>query len=318
MESGIGEIIVGVWGMSATDVYAVQRMNVILRGVRGASVAVTPSAHSLTAGGATVLLAAEARDADDTAISGVRFAWRSSDLSVATVDATGLVTAVANGTATITATAPGGAADSASITVDLGQAPTATITSPANGARLAEAATITFSGSGTDPEDGDLTGSALVWTSNLDGQIGTGTSFTRDDLSTGTHTIRLTATDSDGGSGTASVTITVYGTGPIVPGVWNGTTGSGFSFDFTVDATADYVTQIQYFWSGLSCDGVTYVSGSTTHSSGAGWPITARQFTVDPPPDYPTITGTFDDDRTAASGDWQWLSCSGTWQGAPL
>jgi uncharacterized protein YjdB len=318
MQSGIGEILTGVWGMSGTDVYAVQRVSVILRGVRGASVVVAPSEHSLTPGGATVLLAAEARDADDNAISGVRFAWRSSDLSVATVDATGLVTAVENGMATISATAPGGAAASASITVDLGQAPTATITSPANGARFAEGATITFSGSGTDPEDGDLTGSALVWTSSLDGQIGTGTSFTRDDLSTGTHTIRLTATDSDGGSGTASVTITVYGTGPIVPGVWHSTTGSGFSFDFTVDATADYVTQVQYLWSGLSCDGVTYVSGSTTYSSGAGWPITGRQFTVDPPPDYPTITGTFDDDGTAASGNWQWLSCSGTWQGAPL
>jgi uncharacterized protein YjdB len=182
MESGIGEYIMGVWGTSATDVYAVQRVSTILRGVRGASVVVTPSAHSLTAGGATVQLAAEARDADDNAISGVRFAWRSSDLSVATVDATGLVTAVANGTTMITATAPGGAAATASSTVDLGQAPTATITSPANGTSFAEGATITFSGSGTDPEDGDLIGSALVWTSSLDGQIGTGASFTRNDL----------------------------------------------------------------------------------------------------------------------------------------
>jgi uncharacterized protein YjdB len=318
MESGIGEFIMGVWGMSATDVYAVQRVSIILRGVRGATVEITPSAHSLTAGGATVLLAVEARDADDNAISGVRFAWTSSEPSVATVDGTGLVTAVASGTTMITATVPGGAADTATITVDMGQAPTATITSPADGARFAEAATITFSGSGTDPEDGDLTGSALVWTSSLDGQIGIGASFTRDDLSTGTHTIRLTATDSDGGSHTASVTITVYGTAPIVPGVWHATTGSGFSFDFTVDANADYVTQIQYFWSGLSCDGVTYVSGSVTYTPGGGRPITARQFTLDPPPDYPTITGTFDDDGTAASGEWQWLSCSGTWQGAPL
>ena len=153
----------------------------------------------------------------------------------------------------------------------LNQEPTAAITDPTNGATFAAGEMVTFTGSGTDHEDGDLTGSALVWTSSLDGQIGTGTSFTRDDLSTGTHTIRLTATDSDGGSGTASVTITVYGTEPIVPGVvWNATTGSGFSFDFTVDATADYVTQVQYFWSGLSCEGLTKVSGSTTVSHGMG------------------------------------------------
>jgi hypothetical protein len=238
-------------------------------------------------------------------------------LSVATVDATGLVTALANGTATIWATVPGGAAGTATISVDLGQAPTATITSPANGARFAEAATITFNGNGTDPEDGDLTGSALVWTSSLDGQIGTGTSFTRDDLSTGTHTIRLTATDSDGGSHTASVTITVYGTGPIVPGVWHGTTGSGFSFDFTVDAGADYVTVIQFFFAGLSCEGITKVSGSIIVTHGIGWSITARQFTVEGSLDYPTITGTFDDDGTGASGNWQWLSCSGTWTATP-
>lgn len=87
--------------------------------------------------------------------------------------------------------------------------PTATITSPSDGSIHIEGASIAFSGSGDDAEDGGLTGSSLVWTSDIDGQIGTGTSFTKKNLSTATHTITLTATDSQGATGQASISITV-------------------------------------------------------------------------------------------------------------
>jgi hypothetical protein len=89
------------------------------------------------------------------------------------------------------------------------QPPTAEITAPEDGAGFAQGEPIEFAGTGHDPEDGELTGEALVWTSSRDGQIGTGTGFTRDDLSAGTHVIVLTATDSGGLTGTDSVTITV-------------------------------------------------------------------------------------------------------------
>jgi len=87
--------------------------------------------------------------------------------------------------------------------------PTAKIFSPADGSSFLQGDAITFKGSATDPEDGILTGASLVWSSSIDGQIGTGESFTRNDLSVGTHTITLTATDSKGAKGTDSVTITV-------------------------------------------------------------------------------------------------------------
>ena len=88
-----------------------------------------------------------------------------------------------------------------------------TITNPSDGDTFELGDTITFSGTAVDSEEGDLTGSSLVWTSDKDGQIGTGKSFARDDLSEDSHTITLTATDSDSTTETASVSITIENKG---------------------------------------------------------------------------------------------------------
>ena len=85
--------------------------------------------------------------------------------------------------------------------------PTVSISSPADGASFANGAVISFAGSAADTEDGDLT-SSLVWTSSLDGQIGTGGAFTAV-LSAGTHTITASVSDSGGLAGDASITVTV-------------------------------------------------------------------------------------------------------------
>jgi hypothetical protein len=83
------------------------------------------------------------------------------------------------------------------------------LTKTANPTTVTQGTSVQFTGSGSDPEDGALTGASLVWTSNINGQIGTGTSFSTSSLSVGTHTITLTATDSKGAKGTATVTVTV-------------------------------------------------------------------------------------------------------------
>jgi hypothetical protein len=87
--------------------------------------------------------------------------------------------------------------------------PDVAILAPTNGARFAQCQAIQFSGTATDARDGALQGDALVWVSSSDGQIGTGTVFTRDDLSAGSHTITIVATNSYGENSSASVGITI-------------------------------------------------------------------------------------------------------------
>jgi hypothetical protein len=104
-------------------------------------------------------------------------------------------------------------------------APAATIARPAPDAAFAVGAAVAFEGSGTDAEDGPLTGASLVWTSDRDGEIGTGTSFSVTTLSAGTHVVTLTATDASGAHGTATVTIVVNPSGP--GPLTNGATATG-------------------------------------------------------------------------------------------
>lgn len=89
------------------------------------------------------------------------------------------------------------------------QPPTVSIVSPAEGSVFGEGEAVTFQGSAEDPEDGSLSDEAFVWTSDVDGQIGTGRTVTVSSLSVGPHVVTLTATDSRGATGTADVSITV-------------------------------------------------------------------------------------------------------------
>lgn len=73
-------------------------------------VAVTPDAATLTTEGQTIQLNATARN-------GKSVAWSSSDISVAVVNSSGIVTATGEGTASITASV-GPHSGAASITVD--------------------------------------------------------------------------------------------------------------------------------------------------------------------------------------------------------
>ena len=115
------------------------------------------------------------------------------------------------GSHTITATVTDSTGHTASVSTlvnvtSSNTAPVVTIASPAGGATVTAGASLTFSGSANDTQNGNLTG-ALVWQSNIDGQLGTGGSFTRA-LTAGTHTIIAKVTDSGGATGQRSITVT--------------------------------------------------------------------------------------------------------------
>jgi hypothetical protein len=90
-------------------------------------------------------------------------------------------------------------------------APVVDISSPTDGAHFDSGASVYLEATAIDKEDGPLP-SALIWSSSIDGDLGTGTGFPSHVLSDGTHTITASVTDSGDKTGQDSVTITVGGT----------------------------------------------------------------------------------------------------------
>ena len=71
---------------------------------------------------------------------------------------------------------------------------------------------VILSAEAQDVEDGPLTGESVVWTSSLDGVLGTGAELVVGELSPGQHLITVKATDSNGNESAASFDLTA-GTG---------------------------------------------------------------------------------------------------------
>jgi hypothetical protein len=87
------------------------------------------------------------------------------------------------------------------------RAPIYEITYPMDQAVFNEDDQITFVSFGGDEEDGSLIDDSMVWTSSIDGKLGIGKFITRNDLSPGTHSITITATDSQGAKANDSLVI---------------------------------------------------------------------------------------------------------------
>jgi hypothetical protein len=116
-------------------------------------------------------------------------------------------------------------------------APGVTISAPANNSSFTQGTSITFSGSASDTQDGNLSGS-LVWSSSINGTIGSGASFSTTVLSVGTHTVTASVTDSGSLSGQASITVTV-------------TSASGFTLTATTTKVKG-VNHVNLAWSGAT------------------------------------------------------------------
>jgi hypothetical protein len=86
--------------------------------------------------------------------------------------------------------------------------PGVSILTPNNGSTFTAGATVSFTATATDPEDGDL-GMTAEWLSSIDGPLGTGPSLITTSLAPGNHEITLTATDLGGLSATAIIQVTI-------------------------------------------------------------------------------------------------------------
>jgi hypothetical protein len=87
----------------------------------------------------------------------------------------------------------------------------ALITSPADGATFPRRDLVTFRGRASDAEDDGNVVDDLRWRSSRDGDLGRGPSVQTRDLSAGTHTVTLTAVDTDGARTTRSITVVIDG-----------------------------------------------------------------------------------------------------------
>jgi subtilisin family serine protease len=183
----------------------------------------SPAAGTSVTVGTSLTFAGSANDAEDGALSGASLVWTSSLNGQIGTGASFSTSSLSVGAHQITLTArdSDGATNVATRTINVAanQAPSASISAPSAGASVVRGTNVTFAGAGTDPEDGALSGSSMVWTSSLNGTIGTGASFATSALNVGTHTITLTVSDKAGLTGSVSRTITV--TNPVnqVPSV---------------------------------------------------------------------------------------------------
>jgi PKD repeat protein len=210
-----------------------------------------------------------------TALSSATYNWTFGDGTTGTGKATSRSYAAA-GTYSVKLTvtdANGTSSKTSSVTVTapVNQSPTASISAPTANGSFVQGSSISFAGTGTDPEDGTLSGASLVWTSSRDGQIGTGTSFTKSNLTVGTHTITLTAKDSKGASGLATRTITVSAIiaanqPPAAAFTWNCNTGVLHQCAFSGSASTDDVGVVSYAWDWGNGRSETHVGTTATNT----------------------------------------------------
>lgn len=129
---------------------------------RATTVAVTPATAELTALGATVRFSAEVRDQNGQVMAGAAVTWSSTDGSVATVDASGLATAVGNGTAPITAAA--GSVTGTAVVVVMQSADSVTVSPAADTIAIGD--TLRLTAEAFDANDQRVEGAEFTWASS--------------------------------------------------------------------------------------------------------------------------------------------------------
>src|SRR5947208_393569 len=166
-----------------------------------AAVTVSPAAPTVQVG-QTVQLTATPRDASGNPLAGRVITWQSSNGAVASVNGSGLVTAVATGAATITATSEG---QSGTAVVTVSNVPVASVTVTPASASVPQGATVQLTATPRDANGTALTGRVVTWGSNNTAVATVSGSGLVSGAGAGSATITAT---SEGQSGTAAITVT--------------------------------------------------------------------------------------------------------------
>ena len=197
----------------------------------------SPENMAAYASGATVFFQASATDTEDGVLADAAFTWISS-LDGEIGASASFSKVLSNGTHTIIVTVKdsNGATMSATVTITVGAEspnpgtpPTVTITNPDDSSTFEYGEYVMFTGSATDVSGTVITGTSLAWVSNVDGQLGTGASLSINTLSSGLHTIFLTATDANGLISSAAIVISIGaqpGSPPVIPAENQGPTAA--------------------------------------------------------------------------------------------
>jgi hypothetical protein len=163
----------------------------------------------------TISFTATAADQEDGLIPGTSIRWESNKDGEFGIGSEVLWSGLSVGSHAVTARATDSHGDSGSSTISVNiqarpaQPPSAEIVTPQPGETFAVGEEVPFLASVDDPDGPELPESAIVWSSDIDGQIGTGRSFGTTALTAGAHVITLTVTDPQSLTGTATVLISI-------------------------------------------------------------------------------------------------------------
>lgn len=253
-------ITVGADGASAVMVYQAIPIPVSKVDVRLATAALYVAQE-------TTLIATATSATNDT-LPNRRVAWASTNGTVATVDTTGRVTALAPGTTRFTATVAGVSDSSAVLTVT--QAPVARVQVQLDSTTLVLGTTTQAHASLFDAGGHVLTGRPITWTSGQPAIATTGATGLVTAVAVGTATISAT---SEGVSGNATITVlplpvvSVVVTGPTANEV--GLTPAVFTVSRTGATTAPLTVYLQVGGSARNGGDYVAVPSAVTIAAGA-------------------------------------------------
>jgi uncharacterized protein YjdB len=179
-----------------------------------ASVAVALSSASITVG-QTTNATATLRDASGNTLTGRAIAWSSSNAGIASVNSSGVVTAVSAGSANIVATSEG-QNGSAALTVSASPppppAPVASVSVAPATSSLTVGGSVQLSATTRDASGNTLTGRSITWSSSNTGVATVSSSGVATAVSAGSANI---VASSEGQSGSAALTVTAPAPAPV-------------------------------------------------------------------------------------------------------